>query len=370
MINLDKAIFGPNSASLARLKKYAQFCEKLSVIVLTRKKFEPIRDGNLLVLASASCSRPAYLKDAMRLAKKIIKDQKIDLVMTQDPFDTGMAGWLIKKKFKIPWQCQAHADFLSSYFWQESFLNKARVLIAKFLIPKADGIRVVSERIKNSLVSQIPNLLVSKITVLPIFIDIDKFKNAPIKINLKEKYPQFDFLILMASRLSREKNIGLAIEAMVDIVKKYPKTGLIIVGEGTEEKTLKSKVGILELSENVIFEPWTNNLTSYYKSADLFLLTSNYEGWGLTAIEAAASHCPILMTDVGCAGEIIKNKKSGLVVPPGDKEALVDSICILRDNKNLREELASQAQEMIKNLPSEEDYLQLYFQSWQKLLIN
>ncbi len=104
IINIDKNIFELKSPSLERLKEYSNFCEKFSVVVLTQKYFGPIIFGNLDVFATASCCRAKYSFDALKLAKKIMKKEKYDLVVTQDPFDTGHIGWLIKRKYKISWQ--------------------------------------------------------------------------------------------------------------------------------------------------------------------------------------------------------------------------------------------------------------------------
>lgn len=365
IINIDKKIFELGSASLARLKEYVSFCEKLSVVVLTRQSFEPIRIGNLSVFATGSCCRAKYSFDALKLAKRIIKEENYDLVIAQDPFDTGHIGWLIKRKYKIPWQCQIHTDFLSSYFWRESLSNKIRVLAAKFLLPRADGIRVVSQRIKKSLLAIGYSL--KPIAVLPIFVDVTKIKDAPIKTNLKQKYQQFDFTILMASRLSKEKNISLAIEAIAEVVKKYPKTGLIIVGDGIEKENL-IRLGRIKLKDNIIFEPWSNDLVSYYKTADLFLATSNYEGWGMAPVEALGAGCPVVITDVGCAGELIQNGKNGLVVPVGDKAALVGAVARILSEVGLGQALVNAGRETIKNLPTKEQYLNEYKKSWELIV--
>jgi len=151
---------------------------------------------------------------------------------------------------------------------------------------------------------------------------------------------------------------------MKNILKKYPKTGLVIVGSGPEEKKLKSIAG--KMKDNIIFEPWTNNLSSYYKTASLFLLTSNYEGFARTVIEASASSCPIVMTDVGIAGEIIKDGYSGFVVPVGDKEALEKALLKIIRDKLLFNELVSSAEYMTAVLFDKQEYLNAYKISWEK----
>jgi len=285
------------------------------------------------------------------------------LISSQDPFECGMAGWFLKKKFDIFLQLQIHTDFLSPYFWRDSLLNKIRVLLAKFLIPRANCFRVVSGRIKKSLLSTF-HILPSKIFVLPIFVDIEKIKKTAIKTDLHKKYPQFDFIILMASRLTAEKNIGLAIEAMKRVAKIHPKTGLIIVGEGSKEKNLKSQISNLKINENIIIENWTDDPISYYKTANLFLLTSDYEGYGRTVVEAMASGCPIIMTDVGLAGEVLIDKKDGLVVSVGDKKKLAEVILKLIENLELRAELVRNSQKTMNFWPTKEEYLEAYRTSW------
>ncbi|MFH0852569.1 MAG: glycosyltransferase family 4 protein [bacterium] len=364
VINLDKAIFSPGSKSLERLKEYSQLVDKIFVIVWTRNKEEPIVfENKLFIYPTNSASRLSYYFDTFKISRKILKEHKIDLIFTQDPFETGLAGWFIARKNRTRLQLQVHTDFLSPYFWRESLANKLRVRLGKFLIRRADGFRVVSERIKMSLIAL--GVVEEKIFVLPIFVDVGKIQASLPGASLKEKYPQFDFLILMASRLSREKNIGLAIEAMLDIIKKYPKAGLIVVGSGDEEESLKSKVRNLKLADSVVFEPRADDLASYYKSADLFLLASNYEGWGMSVPEAMAAGCPVLMTDVGCAGEVVVNNENGLVVPVNDRAAVCETIERIISEPALIQKFKESGLKIKDFLMTKEEYFAKYKNSWE-----
>lgn len=368
-INLDKGIFKKNSASRKRLEEYAGLPDKLFVIVWTKNKEKPIFSGNkLFIYSTNSRFKIFYYLNSFLIAGKIIRSDKIDLIFTQDPYETGLAGWLLARRYKIPLQFQIHTDFLSPYFWKESFLNKIRVLLAKFLIPRANCIRVVSERIQNSLVAS--GYTLNPITVLPIFVDARKIQKTPIIVDLRRKYPQFDFIILMASRLTKEKNIVLAIEALAEVVKKYPKTGLIVAGEGPERQNLEFRIKNLGLDNNIKIENWVNyeTLISYYKTADLFLLTSNYEGYGMSAVEAMAAGCPTVMTDVGLAGEILIDKENGLVIPIGDCQKLTEAILSLIENSKLRIHLADNAKKIIDFWPTKDEYLKEYYKSWASCL--
>ncbi|OHA14917.1 MAG: hypothetical protein A2909_01585 [Candidatus Tagabacteria bacterium RIFCSPLOWO2_01_FULL_39_11] len=374
-IGSDRNIFSGGSEARERIIKYGKFAEELHVIIFNSRfanhgspfTIQKI-SRNTWVYPTNSKNRWFYIFDAYKIAKNIIHNSKFmihnSLITCQDPFESGFAGWLIKRKFKIPLQLQAHTDFLSPYFRKESWLNKIRVLIAKFLVCRAGCIRVVSERIKNSLSRSAGCKL--RFTVLPIFVDAEAIKNTPIKADLHEKYPHFDFIILMASRLTKEKNIGLAINAMAEVVKKHSKAGLIIVGDGPGRNSYSLLVTRYSLQNNVIFEDAVpfEILISYYKTADLFLLTSNYEGYGRSVVEAMAAGCAVVMTDVGLAGEILINKKDGLVVPIENGEKLKDAIISLIENKDLRENLVKNARDIFNFWPSEGDYLKKYLNCW------
>jgi len=146
----------------------------------------------------------------------------------------------------------------------------------------------------------------SKISVRPIAVDVQWIKNAPITVDLHKKYPQFDQIILIASRLEPEKNIQLAINAMAEVVQKLSKAGLVIIGNGSQKEKLESLAKNLNISTNVAFESWADpqTLASYYKTADIYLNTSFFEGYGMTFVEAQAAGCKIVSTDVGVAREM------------------------------------------------------------------
>lgn len=362
VINLDKAIFKENSASCKRLLEYSELVDKIFVIVFTREKHNPIEiSDKLFIYPTNSKFKILYYLDSFFIFRKILKKNKIDLIFTQDPFETGFIGFIFAKIYKMPFQIQAHTDFLSDYFSAESFANKIRVFLAKFLIPRANCVRVVSKRIRDSIKIKIKNLKVNPI-ILPIFVDVNYIARKAVGVDLRKKYPQFDFIILMASRLSREKNISLALSVFSEVVKKHKNAGLIIVGDGSEKENLKKLAREHMLEKNIVLENWIgqDDLISYYKTADLFLLTSNYEGYGMSVVEAMASGCPVLMTDVSLAGEILINKKDGLVVSVGDKERLRDAILCLIYDPNLRQNLAKNAKITVSFFKSKKEYLQDY----------
>ncbi len=376
-IGSDRNLFKKDSEIQKRIKEYGKLFEELHVIVFSDKKdghSDMKLSDNVFIYPTNHSYKAFYLWNIYGIIKNLklrIENSRNDFIVScQDPFEAGLAGWLLKLWLNLPLQLQVHTDFLSPYFSSESALNRFRVRLAKFLLLRADRIRVVSERIKSSLLtldSRLPACpargqgLSTKIAVLPVFVDIKKIQSAKIKTDLHRKYSDNDFIILMASRLAKEKNIGMAIDAMPEMVENHPKALLLIVGSGPEDDRLKfqaEKYGILD--SNIRFEPWTDDLVSYYKTADLLLLTSNYEGYGRTVIEAMAAGLPVVMTDVGLAGEVLIDDLDGSVIPVGDKESLSGKLIELIGDLEKREGFIKNSLKAVESLLGKNEYLDAY----------
>ena len=76
------------------------------------------------------------------------------------------------------------------------------------------------------------------------------------------------------------------------------------------------------------------------------------------------------MTDVGCAGEVIKNSESGIVIPGGGRKELAEAMRRIIEDKDLRQKLGNNAKKAVENLPSKEETLKLYLESWKKACKN
>lgn len=366
-ISTDKNIFKIGSVVRDRMVEYGKSFDQLHIIIFTKifQKFKSEKiSENVWIYPTKSWTRWFYPFDAVRVAKREFAKflpKIIDVISTQDPFETAVAGWFLARKFKLPLQIQIHTDFLNRYFWEESILNKIRVIIGQFLVKQADCIRVVSERIKHSL-GRIDADLKKKCTILPIFVDTEKIRNTAAIFNVHEKYPQFSFIILVASRLEREKNIVWAVEIMRELTTRYPKTGMLIVGEGKEKDGLKRLVKKYNLENNVLFEGWQNDLISYYKTANVFLSTSLYEGYGLTIIEALSCGCPVVSSDAGIAGEMILEGDNGFICPVDDINCFIRKIVEIMEMPGLKERLSVNSKAIVSERLTEtkESYLEKY----------
>ena len=350
-LGLDNSILDKTSALAGRVIEYGELVDKYSVIAPNKKLEKVELSLKVSVYGSGGANKIFQLVKIYYLSKNILRSEKHDIITAQDQYYLALIGFILAKKFKIGLEIQLHGF---------EKLKGLRKLIAKYIMPRANAVRSVSQRLKKQLICQY-GVAEEKITVVPIFVESGARSKEPRVVSNNKN----DFIFLTVGRLVSVKNIQLQIEAMVKVVKNFPQTELWVIGRGGEENNLKFKIHNLKLNDNIKILGWQNNLEGYYGRADAFLLTSNAEGWGLAVIEAAAHGLPIIMTDVGCAGEVIKNNESGIIIPVGDKARLVEAMIRLINDSALREKLSEMAKLSISRLPSREQTLGLYKKSWQ-----
>lgn len=308
-IGTDRSIFIAGSeVGKRQIKQGEESGGRVEIIVfaLRRLKLKTFDlSPKVRVIPTNSLSHWLYVFDAIRIGKKLARP---NLVVSQDPFECGLVAWRLAGFFHAKLSLQIHTDFLSPHFVGHSLLNRLRIIISRWTLPRADSIRVVSERIKERIKKRGWKLKTIPF-VQPIVVDVERIKNAPVISDLRKQYPRFEKIILMVSRLEPEKNIDMAIRSLKEILRKYPRAGLIIVGAGSELPLLKASVSKHGMESSIVFDGWRNHdiIYSYYKTADLFLNTSFYEGYNLTMTEAKAAGCKVLSPDVSGAREIGAN---------------------------------------------------------------
>jgi glycosyltransferase involved in cell wall biosynthesis len=300
-----RGILFSDSAGFKRQESYAKEFGELDIIgfSLCSDGAKGTNVGALHVHPTDSRSRMRYAFDALRIARTLARP---DVVSVQDPFEVGLLGLLIARRLHVPLHVQVHTDFLSPYYAQHSFVNRVRVAIAGFVLRRATRVRVVSERVKSEIVARYG--LKTHIGVLPIFVDVDRFRSSRPGLDIVARFKDFKTRVLIVSRLEPEKNIALAIEAFA---RSAPQSAcLIVVGGGSERAALEDAARISGVSDRTFFEG-EKDATPYYAIADLVLVPSKYEGYGMVIIEALAAGKPVLSTDVGVARE------AGATVAPG-----------------------------------------------------
>lgn len=295
MLSTDRTIFVPGSPARMRMEEYAKVLGRLSVVVCNRGHEMPMIGEPLSIYPTNSFSRFSYGHDAVRVALAV---PAFDVVSAQDPFETGRAGAAIARRRKVPLHVQVHTDFLAPGFAGAHWpWNAIRMILAPRVLRRAARIRAVSASIKEHIEARYHPT--APVSVLPIFTDAESFKDIP-----KARHPRFETVLLVVSRLEKEKRVSQALEALKKARTAGFKCGLVVVGSGREEGSLRRLAKGLGVAEWVEFTGFQNNLVPYYAMADVLLYPgASYEGHGMTTIESLAAGVPVLANDVGIARE-------------------------------------------------------------------
>jgi glycogen synthase len=156
-------------------------------------------------------------------------------------------------------------------------------------------------------------------------------------------------LVLLIGRLVYEKGFQLALEAMPKVIAAAPGTRFLVAGSGTHEEELKRQAEELGLMEHGTFLGWIGDdvLHTLYGIADLTVVPSIYEPFGLVALEAMASGCPCIVADTGGLREVVPHEEAGLRFAARDPEALAEVAIRVLSDPELEARLIAEAKEHV-----------------------
>ncbi len=186
--------------------------------------------------------------------------------------------------------------------------------------------------------------------------DLDRF--SPKADYTLQEHP----MLLNIARLEEQKNHRMLFTAFQTVLAAFPKAELTIVGDGQLEAELKELASSQGIREKVHFEGRKDDVAPYFPAADLFVMSSTYEGMPMTLIEAMASGMPIVTTNVGGIPDMLTNEDSALLTST-DAASLAEAIIRVMSDAELRQRLgkkASEASIRFSHLTMARSYLELY----------
>jgi glycosyltransferase involved in cell wall biosynthesis len=136
-------------------------------------------------------------------------------------------------------------------------------------------------------------------------------------------------LITTVGRLVPQKAQSLLLDAARRVFDHHPTARLMIVGGGVLEQSLKKQARALGIADRVSFAGVRRDIPDILAQTDIFVLSSLWEGLPLSAVEAMAAGCPVVLTDVGGNRELVKDGEQGLIVPAGSAAALAEALLTL-----------------------------------------
>lgn len=279
----------------------------------------------------------------------------------------GLLAVFSKFLFKIPFILTLHgfpeprSD--SKLFYKIKYSLEKKLM--HFVGARASAIVVVSKFEKELLLSTFG--LNSE--VIYHGIDLSLIKIFDKKLAKKEMgFKETDFVVLFVGKLIPNKDPSTLIESIKNISCNREDFKLIIVGTGELEEKIRSQVKKMNIEDNVKFFGYIekDNLNKCYSAADLFVLPSVNEPFGIVLLEAMAFGCPIIASNSGACPEVIDN--CGLLFKQGDYNDLEQKILEVMNNLKLRQHLSDQGLKRVSTIFSNKEHIRKHIELYMSIL--
>lgn len=294
-------------------------------------------------------------------AKKFIKKWNLEIIHVHSPFLLGSVGAYLARRFGIPLVFTYHTlyDQYIHYFpFARQLVKKVVIKFAKVFCNKCDLVITPTWVIREHLIK---HGVRTPIVSVPTGIHYERFSSGDSLFLVKHfSVPSEDKVLLFVGRLGKEKNIYFLINSFSKVLKICPKTTLVLVGSGPEEKDLMSYVKKLDLSSKVIFTGPVSPeiITGVYSSADVFVFPSVTETQGLVILEAMAAGLPVVARAAFGSLAMVNDGLSGYLCDNNESQFAERIIRLLTDD-NLRKNMGEKAKKRALLLTADKMALRL-----------
>ncbi|MFN8174105.1 MAG: glycosyltransferase family 4 protein [Solirubrobacteraceae bacterium] len=273
-----------------------------------------------------------------------------DLVHGHD-WLVAVAGDHLARRFRCPLVVTIHAtEYGRHQGWVETHPQSHIHGVERWMANRADAVITCSHYMRDH-VADIYDLEEPRVAVIPNGIDPLDLQPVDDLRTLRARFAApGERLILLVGRLVYEKGFQLALEAMPGLVERLGNVRFLVAGSGTAEADLRAQASRLGLDDHGTFLGWIGDdvLHSLYRIADLTVVPSLYEPFGLVALEAMASGCPCIVADTGGLREVVPDdERVGLRFNGGDAEHLEAMVERLLTDDALRGRLVAEASEHV-----------------------
>jgi glycosyltransferase involved in cell wall biosynthesis len=297
-----------------------------------------LSDGNLISKA--------------RSLRALMRREKPDIVCSLLEVPNLLAAWAARGVRPRP-HLVACVQAPPSITWRGGGLRPLFRAIVSRYYRRAERIIAISHGVAQDIFALAPGAETHTTTVYNAGVDERLHKLAAMPIDSSEKRPQGPLLVA-CGRLTEQKGFPYLLDAFAMIRREVPDAVLWILGEGPDREALEQQIENLSLGDSVRLLGFRDNPYSYMASADLFVLSSVFEGFGNVVAEALACGTAVVSTDCPYGpSEIITDGVSGLLVPPRDPQALAAAIVRVLREPGLRSTLAKRGQQRSRDFSAE-----------------
>ena len=332
---------------------------------LVAEKLRPDLPGDVELIPLA-LRKPSAVGAAVRLAR-IIRERRVGILHSH-LFYSSLFASPIGRLCGVP--VILETPHIREY-WRQGWL-KSRFIVDRLAGRFVDSYIAMSEANARYLIEQ-KGLPAAKVAVIQNGSDLQRFDPThPAPAGLKQSlgFGENDMVLAVLARLEPQKGHRVLFDALPAVLKEFPRTRVVCIGEGSLRDNLKAQVRDRGVEEAVRFVGFQSNVSDWLALADATVLPSFYEGLPLVAIESLAMAKPVVGTAVDGTPEVVVNGTTGLTVPPGDPGRLAEALCDLLRAPDRRRALGQAGRRWVLEHFSQERQIrqtqEFYLQAWSR----
>jgi len=265
--------------------------------------------------------------NTIRKLVRLMRQLKPDVVHTHTA-KAGFVGRIAARIAGVPVIVHTfHGHVFQGYF--NPLLTRVFILLEQITARMSDTVITLTEGLRRELADTYRVTRRSRITVLPLGLDLQAFAGVPRKsgtFRREHEIPSNVPLIGIVGRIVPIKNHDLFLRAAVKVKAALPEAYFVIVGDGELRAEIEATAAALGLSACTTFTGWVREVAAVYSDLDALVISSRNEGTPVSVIEALAARCPVVTTAVGGLPDLLDQGALGALVPSDDADALAQAI--------------------------------------------
>jgi len=284
--------------------------------------------------------QPYTLALATKMAK-VAETENLDLLHVHYAIPHSISAILARESLKpkryLPVITTLHGTDITLVGADRSYLP-----ITRYGIVQSDGVTAISHYLKEATkeIFQFDD-----IAVIPNFVCQTQYARHPVEGLRSSLAPNGEPLLVHVSNFRPVKRPVDCVEILARVLQKGIKTRLVMVGDGSERTNVEHRARCLKVYDKCVFVGKQPNIVDYLSAADVLLLPSEQESFGLAALEAMACEVPVIASRVGGVPEVVTDGETGFLSEVGDLDKMAEDAARLLANGELRREMGRRARE-------------------------